>query len=116
MDKLLSGLALAALSALTFVAYKHPAGYQRLAKPIRWIVQAILLAAMIWDVSSMRTLNNLYQFIDMSKLNDAKAAVDNIQILNGYVFGAYIVGMLYLEFLCFLPEILGDEKPPKSKD
>ena len=115
MDKLIQGIALATLSALTFVAYKHPEGYQRLAKPIRWVVPAVFIAAVIWDVSSMRTMGNLYQFIDGAKLNDAKAAAENTQFLNRYIFGAYLAAVLYLEFLAFLPQFLGEEKPPKGK-
>jgi hypothetical protein len=115
MDKLVPGIVLAALSALTFVAYRHPDGYQRLMRPIRYVVPVLFTAALVWDISSMRTLSNLYSFIDASKLNEAKAAADNTQMLNWYILGAYFAGMLYLEFLSFLPEILSEEKPPKRK-
>jgi hypothetical protein len=114
-DKLLPGIALAALSALTFVAYKHPIGYQRLAMPLRIVVPALFIAVVVWDVSSMQTFGSVYEFIDFSKIKEARTAAESMRFLNGYIFTAYILGMIYLEFLGFLPLILGDEKPPKQK-
>ena len=115
MDKIIPGLVMAAFSALTFVAYKHPVGYQRLAKPIRYISVALFCSAVIWDMGSMRTLSNIYQFIDAAKINEARVAAENTQFMSGYIFAAYFAGLLYLEFLGYLPEILGDDKPPKEK-
>lgn len=114
-DKLLPGLALAAISGLTFVAYKHPEGYTRLLKPIGIVSQAIFLAALIWDISGTRAYFRLYDYLEPIKREAAKAAVDNAEFLNGYIVAGYMAAGLYLGFLAFLPQILGEEKPPKKK-
>jgi hypothetical protein len=47
MDQLLAGLGLAAVSAITYVAYKHPAGYRRMLLPALKASVAIFWLVMI---------------------------------------------------------------------
>src|SRR5690349_3293182 len=113
MDKILPGLILAAISALTYVAYKHPDGYGRLHKVGRVIFPTLFVGALIWDISASRAFSALYEmFIDRQA---ARAIIDGRELLSLYVVLAYMGLMLYLEFLAFLPDILADKEPPKDK-
>jgi hypothetical protein len=44
-EGVLGALAVAAISGLAFIAYKHPSGYKRLSKAINW---SVLVVWLIW--------------------------------------------------------------------
>lgn len=117
LDKLLPGLALALISALTFVAYKHPNGYARLLWPIRIIIPALFFGFVIWDNATSRAYIRLMGLIEPSKLEAAKITTENAQYISGYITLGYIAVLAYLEFLIFLPDLLDlrKEDPPTEK-
>lgn len=110
-DKFLSGLALAAISALNFVAYKHPSGYQKLSNPIMAITWVAWMGFLIWDMSIWITLKTLLPYIDSSKLNQAREAAATIEVISWKSAIGYLAFTAYMIFLSFMPNILDKQEP-----
>ncbi|MGM5020200.1 hypothetical protein [Tardiphaga sp. 367_B4_N1_1] len=101
----------AAVSAITFVAYKHPDGYQRLL----WLFRVVLVLSFVglacWDIGSARTVTILSDFIEKSRWAEVTAKIADWK---NFVAPAAItigVAFVYLEFLQLLPMILAEKKP-----
>ena len=112
MDKLVPGLFVAAISGITFIAYKHPTGYQRLFWLLGIIFGIASVAGIIWDTSSAATAFALRPFIPPANRAAALAALDNPiertwAIWSGLTF-------LYLLFLLGLPRLLREQQPPNK--
>ena len=113
-----SGLIIASVTGLTYLAYKHPAAYERI---FLWIIAAMtlfLIAAFIWDTSRSQAYIDMLPFISSGKdfesasesRNAARKAMDDGQILDATIFILYFGFNLYLLFLAILPVILGKNK------
>jgi hypothetical protein len=110
LDKVLPTLFVAAISALTFVAYKHPRAYQRIYLGISVSFIALFLGALAWHLASYLTFDALIPFIDANKLQEAKV-VGNSYLISPWVFAAGGASVLYLSFLTWLPILLGEDNP-----
>jgi hypothetical protein len=114
METLLSGLILAAVSGLTFLAYQHPNGYARLQWPLRICMFLLLAVGGAWDTAAERTMSLLAPMLAPGQFGPARAALSEVKILAGWTFTGIAALYLYSEILGFLPQILGREKPSRD--
>lgn len=116
MDKLLPGIAIAALSGLTFLAYKHHHAYVRLANLLLGVMALAMLGLLIWDTSIFVTHRGLRDLIPLEKQIAALEARDQMYLLSWWFAGGYIAIFIYVQFLVWgLPWLLGDEQPPEKQ-
>ena len=96
---------LAALTALTFVAYRHPRGYWRIFIALGSAIILADLAAFFDALGSYNTLFAVKDFIIPGRLDEAVAATKaTIPPEWGMLLG--IAVSIYLILLGFLPKIL----------
>jgi hypothetical protein len=110
MDKVIPALIVAAISSLTFVAYKHPKAYQKIFNPLAICFLITFIAVNAWNLSNTLTYSALIEYIEVGKIKDAKTAMENYQIPYWEMWmllGSYF----YLFFLTFLPRLLDEDKP-----
>ena len=107
METLVVSLAVAAISGVTFLAYKHPAGYQKLLEWFKIGAGIIMVAALAVSFGVSRAYFALFPFIDSSKRDEARAAIENIDPYSWRLVGGYVVLIVYLGFLVFLPYFTG---------
>src|ERR1700730_18070222 len=102
VDKVTAGLFIAAISALTFVAYQHPNAYKKMYPAFTLLGLLISTFAFGWSLGEFLTYRAVKEFIVVEKLKEAKAASDSYDIPN-WVLGANVGTILYVVFLSFLP-------------
>lgn len=78
VETIVSGLFLAAISGLSFVAYKHPAAFGKLFVPIVIILFTIVGVIVIWDFSLSRAFTHFLPYFERDKLDLASEAHDNL--------------------------------------
>ena len=115
MEALIPGLIIAAVSGVTFVAYKHPSAYQRITIPIRLILLLAFCCTAVWNFAVGETARALDGFVEVSKGLEAIEARRSLEFPFGWLFGGYIGIVLYFKFLSFLPETLSNEVEPPNK-
>lgn len=105
----LIGLPTAAITAITFVAYKHPRAYLR-AYP--WMCGTFFVTEVgcfIWNFSNVAAQNALIPFIlkgtDITPLDSAIKAAG---VSSTYLFLGFLL-FLYLQFLLSLPKWMFDK-------
>lgn len=125
VDSIVTGLLLAAVSGITFIAYKHPRGYRKLLRLIFIIGLSICSGLIGWMVAvkvsattaRRITTNNALGFED--RLDQLPEAINGLNDNLLYpVIGLSLV-VLYLKFLQHLPQLLGlptEKDPPPSVD
>ena len=107
--KVLIFFALAALSGLTWIAYKDHAAYERLAPVLVVIFLLIYIGTIVWDASATHTFWELAPYISNEKLREARAAQRGLLIWNSWVSLAIIGSNAYLAFLLWgMPWLLRD--------
>ena len=107
--KVLIFFALAALSGLTWIAYKDHAAYARLAPVLVVIFLLIYIGTIVWDASATYTFWELVPYISSEKLREARAAQRSLLIWNSWVPLAVIGSNAYLSFLLWgMPWLLRD--------
>ena len=106
LKTVVSGLAVAAVGAVTFVAYRHPSAYLKLNVGISTIVSAMVLGAMIWNLSNQTARSEVAKARD---LVEAKSTP-------GWWIIVGVALMGYLVFLRSFPAWLLPEKPPERDD
>ena len=117
VETVAAGLLLATVSGLTYLAYKHPHAYRKLWPPL-WITLVgayVLINA--WMSGAKEAHIRLIPLIDMSKQEEAHAAIEAMLPRWWVVCVIFLGGVLYLGFLRYLPQLLKEEqdKEPDSK-
>jgi hypothetical protein len=110
IETIISGILLASISGVTFLAYKHPKGYFRL----YWFLMPATAIAFAWVISNDRGLFDakevLVQFIpqpiDWQRVNDA---LDKKMLAGSWTMPAQIAIWVYLTLLLFLHRIISDK-------
>jgi hypothetical protein len=110
MDKIAPALIVAAISSLTFVAYKHPNAYKKLWLAIMVFYFAAFMSLIGWNAGCEAAFSALKEFIASDKLKEAIAALENKEISTWIILTG--VGLyFYLFALTFLPLLLDEDKP-----
>jgi hypothetical protein len=113
MDKAIPALIVAAISSLTFVAYKHPKAYKKIWAPLMVCYGMAFLCSIVWNTGVQFTFDALNKYIEAGKGEEAFAAFQN-NLIPVWVILASIVLYFYLFMLTFLPRVLDEEKPKKE--
>lgn len=114
MEAFLSALALAALSGVTFIAYKHPSGYRKISTKLFIAIVALIWGLMIWNASSEITFVSVKKYIDEEQLEEAEAIAFSIGYIKYWVYAILGILAIYIVILDFLPNILGIDDDPKG--
>ena len=122
LGTLAAGLILAAISSITYVAYKHPAGYRRLSVLIMALSWAGALLFVGFDLGFVRaTAVHLHDSLAADSTRTLSSVRYSIDSLYNFTTPIWRVGMIwgllsvYLFFLGFLPTILGLGAKPDAK-
>lgn len=106
LENILSGIILASITGITYVAYKHPKGYRRISSKLTALIFLVFVGGSIWNAAVAKTFHVVYEFIDRAKLSEARLAQTSIEIHYAWFFTSLIGCLLYLLFLGLLPVIL----------
>ena len=101
MDKLITGLILAAVSGITFLAYRHPKAYDKLFQPLMFSSLGLFIAFSSYSLG-------------WSAGHTSKEA-DVFPFSFEWIYVGYAVSYIYFKFLAMLPQILEDD-PKKKKE
>ncbi|WEN13871.1 hypothetical protein PY254_11520 [Rhodanobacter sp. AS-Z3] len=118
IETIASGLVLAMVSGLTFIAYKHPAGFGRLFFPIANVISSVAIGlcarALLEIAFAASIISHLAKDFPTRPMSDiaqnASTVVDSLKSF-GFVVTIYLVVMAYLFFLRQLPKILDSTTP-----
>jgi hypothetical protein len=113
MEAIVTGLVLASVSGLTFLAYKHPIAYRKLYFALRFPFLMMFFGVVLWDISAMRALSTLLPLVVPEQAKQAHDAVGSQQLMNFWRFLFFMFAMAYLEFLQWFPELLQENKTSK---
>ena len=114
IESLIVGLVLAGVSAVTFVAYKHPGGYARMYLWLNIATVSISWGLCFYNVldvvGSALVINHLVSVMPNSQLSSiadqASKLRYSLKIIGWTLFVATII-LGYFAFLKFLPLVLG---------
>ena len=110
MKELSISFGLAALSAITFLAYKHPTAYKKISSYFQAAVTIVYLSVMSWDAALTLSLSTLRPFLIVDKTKEAETAIAGMQTPFLATIGLFLVAILYLFALDFLPYLLKEEE------
>lgn len=109
-------LLVASISAVTFIAYKHPEGYRRIYFGIMVLAALIFFSALSFDLG----LRTAYEAVSEAKPFDGRASIleaitTNI-IVGPWGLIVFFGVTTYLWLLVLLPDILGHKHKQEGKD
>jgi hypothetical protein len=110
MEAFLATVGVAALTGLTYLAYRHPNAFGKLALPLIISIFIVIVGNAVWDVALDATYNALQGFIPPEKTAAARA-VTAAKHVAFWVTPGLLVLTLYLIFLQSLPRLLKDDAP-----
>ena len=123
LETTVSGLLLAAISALAFIAYRHHDGYRKIIDPfIRYGFGIPFGLIISWLLATYIDANTLESAISIRPDAPIKEYAETVQKIKGYMelsfwtIGATIVATFYFGFLLYLPEILGLKEKDSDGD
>ena len=96
MQTFIYGLLLAAVSATSVVAFKHPLGYSRLFPYLLGIVSTVFAGLVVWHIAVEVTWDSLVPFVSTESLDDAQ------QTKAGLGLSYLWIGLWYLGVVVFL--------------
>ena len=108
MDKLLPGLALAAISGLTFLAYRHPAAFATLYLYLIGVIIIIDAGFGIWDAAIRIEHVKLIPFIKAGESQNADTAISSL-VPKWWVHAIFLFLVIYITFLFLLPKLLAEK-------
>ncbi len=118
LESLLSGLALAAISAITLIAYKHPKGYANFLPNLILLVFCVPYGIVIYSLLTAylesSVIVNVIKIHPDSLIVTHSDAIQNIEQFASYALIATavsIVAVVYLFFLAQLPKLFAPENP-----
>lgn len=112
-SKLVHGFILAAVSALTFVAYKHPRAYDQLLGKLSALFAVVSITLVAWSAGGDMAYRALLKYIELDKRAQAQAAVESYQP-SIWFFALLLALYVYLFALSFLHRLLDHDKPKQE--
>jgi hypothetical protein len=114
VETLVVTLLTAAVSALAFVAYKHPVGYRQLAVPLITVTALSALYGVVWGVgyvtSQIRSLGERLKEQPSEPLSSHDYLIRGMNAKVAWLTRIVVVSSIllaYFALLWFLPRILG---------
>jgi len=106
MQAFLSGLVLAGVSGVTFLAFRHARAYARLFPYLLLIASVIFLVLSTWQVAVRITWTSARVFVDPEIMPAANLAVAALQVPYFWVCMAYIGALVFLWINAKLPPFI----------
>ncbi|SRR6266446_4505551 len=123
LETVAAGLILAAVSGITYLAYKHPPAFRKLFYPMLGLIIAPQIILGAWALGVSHSYATIYRFIDRTKWNEADAAINSITPREWLVSLVLFGSLAYLAFLRALPLLIHEKKEaepdherPEEKD
>ena len=110
LETITAGLLLAAVSAITYLAYKHPTAYGKIYWPQSALNLIILTVIGSWMIGVQHAYTQVIPLVEPSKLPQVQEAISRSMDRWWVIFAAYFGITLYLTFLSYLPKLLEQEK------
>ncbi len=111
-NPLVIGLIISALSALTFLAYKHPKSFSALYIPLCFFFIGGYATVSFYNSALKSAFKALSVFIPEAMLEKAQESISILAIDDGIGI-TFILAGAYMLFLLFLPQLIEhDEKKP----
>jgi hypothetical protein len=105
MDKLIPSLAVAALTGLTFLAYKHPNASAYLNAALTFVLVMTALGMAVWNLGVDKARLELIKFLKPETWKESSEAIKSSKAPMSWFLAA--LGLTaYLWFLLFLPLLL----------
>jgi UDP-N-acetylmuramyl pentapeptide phosphotransferase/UDP-N-acetylglucosamine-1-phosphate transferase len=105
-----ASLILAAISGLSYLAYKHPKAYSRLYIPLCLIGVIALALIGIWDTALSVAQEHLKQSLPAEQSEISKAVLSGLTVSFGWTMLCAFVYILIIAVLLFLPNLLEEDK------
>lgn len=115
LENFIVGLILAALTAITFLAYKHPTAYNKLSPTISKIAMAIVIAITAYNFGLIKARDAIREHISITNSSLIMNAIESREISTGIAFLIYFAYIVYFIFLDNLPYLFKDEKKTRTK-
>jgi hypothetical protein len=122
MESLYVGLILAAISALTLIAYRHPKGYRNISPFIAFPVLIVAVGVFAYSMGSMQSLiKGLKDEVNKPSETTAHMVgyysdrLDTAFHLQTWTMSISVIILSYLVVLYFLPKILSMEEHKEGK-
>lgn len=111
IESLASGLIIAAITGLTFLAYKYPHAYKEISLPSLIFKFGLILsiASLLWNYSISITFSKLSPYIKENEFIAAQENINKINIPNSILLigiAVFLAAWLYFVFLSILPWLI----------
>jgi hypothetical protein len=116
MQAVLSGIALALLSALGAFAFRYPRAYARLYPYLLWGVSITVVLVVTWQAAIEYAWLNLSQFIDGGVLEIAMVAKNRLAAPYVRVGLGYVGIIAFLWAIRRLPRFISESEDGRSRD
>jgi hypothetical protein len=116
MEAVISGIALALLSALGAFAFKFPRAYARLYPYLLWAASIVVVLVVTWQTAVEYVWISLTPLIDAGVIESAKVAKNRLSapyVAAGLTYGGLIV---FLWAIRRLPRFISDSEDVHSRD
>jgi hypothetical protein len=116
MEAVLSGIALALLSALGAFAFKFPRAYARLYPYLLWGASIAVVLVVTWQTAIEYVWINLTPLIDAGVIESARATKDRVSapyVAAGLTYGGL---MAFLWVIRRLPRFISDSEDVRSRN
>jgi hypothetical protein len=110
---LLITLAVPAIGAVTFVAYKHPAAFKALALVLQALCWGAMTGILVWNVSNSFAKSAALSAVHYSLSPDEHKIEDSIDAysVSFWWYAIFVLTNVYVLILGSLPSWLLDQKP-----
>ena len=115
MQAFLSGLALACISGITVLAFRHPHGFAKLFPFFLALVTSAFVLAVAWQVGVELTWSTLSRFIPGELLGEARAAKDRLRFPFAWIGASYSALVVFLWINLKLPPFLQTTDPTHAR-
>ena len=113
IDQLVSALLVAGVSGVTYIAYRHPTGYQKIHPLLHYGSLLALALFSVWNVAVDLTWAELSSFIATGKGLEALKAREVLKVPYLWLWVGCLGVNLYAQVLLNLPKILGPARGSK---
>lgn len=107
--ELITALAVAAISGLSFIAYRHPEAYSRMFASLIYSLTILMGGWCVWCVAVSVTYSHMLPFV--GEIQKASDAIEVLQPSVVVVLPTFIAAFAYLCFLRFLPNLINSKTP-----
>jgi hypothetical protein len=119
LETLITSLLVALISALAFIAYKHPAGYGKIYSPLLVTLTSIVVIFAVWDMAIMTARITIMDQvhvegspeITLDVRSQVTRAIESVRLSSRpwLIWLIWALAYAFLYFLFRLPSILADQ-------